>query len=64
MKNIFLIIGSAILLNGCTITAPSVDLPSISVDSPVRVISPSSSYDGHSGGKGCPPGLAKQGRCK
>lgn len=65
MKKMLLFIGCTVFFTGCavrgpSVTLPSVDLPSVSVDSPVR-------YDdggySRSGGKGCPPGLAKQGRC-
>lgn len=65
----FLIIGCALLLSGCVVRGPSVEIPSVSVESPVRVISPKSShhddedYDRGHKRKGCPPGLAKQGRC-
>lgn len=74
MKQSFLLIGCAVFFTGCTVHGPSVDLPSvdvpgISIDSPVKV-APSSYEDDdhnhkhkHKGGKGCPPGLRKQGRC-
>lgn len=72
MKNIFLIIGCSMLFSGCAVRGPSIELPtiglpSVELNSPVRVVSPSSSYHDddhhHKSGKGCPPGLAKQGRC-
>lgn len=59
--------GCAVFFTGCTVRGPSVELPSVSIDFPVKVIPYGSYSDDHkhkgSHGKGCPPGLAKQGRC-
>lgn len=67
MKKLLLISACTLLFTGCVIRGPSVELPSIvvpsvSIDSPIKVNSPDSSYQ-HKQKKGCPPGLAKQGRC-
>lgn len=68
MKKFFLMCVCTVLFTGCTVRGPSVEMPSISLDPPISVVGPNSSYNDdddheHHHGKGCPPGLAKQGRC-
>lgn len=67
MKIFFLTLAVAVLCSGCVVRGPSVEVPSISVEPPIKIITPDSSHHDddhrHKSGKGCPPGLAKQGRC-
>ncbi len=65
MKKIFLIMACTVVFSGCVVRPPSLEVPSVSIEPPIKVITPDSrDYDGgHRPGKGCPPGLAKQGRC-
>lgn len=68
MKKSLLLMACAVFFTGCTVRGPSVELPSVSVpsvdiESPVKVVPSGTSGSGYKGGKGCPPGLAKKGRC-
>lgn len=65
MKKVFLIIVSTAFFSGCVVRPPSIEVPSVSIEPPIKVITPEAPYHdgGHRPGKGCPPGLAKQGRC-
>lgn len=65
MKKIFLIMVCIVIFSGCVVRPPSVEVPSVSIEPPIKIITPDSPYHdgGRKPGKGCPPGLAKQGRC-
>lgn len=60
MKTKLLIMSFVMLISGCVVHPPSVEIPEISIEPPIKIITPDS---GHSNPKGCPPGLRKQGRC-
>ncbi len=79
MKNQFLIMAGVFMLGGCVVHPAEVQVPTVTIDPPVRVITPapvitpySQPYYEHRHKsrhkhkrkyKGCPPGLRMQGRC-
>jgi hypothetical protein len=62
MKLKFLMmIMSSVLISACVVHPPSVE-----IEPPIKIITPDGQHydhDNNDNGKGCPPGLRKQGRC-
>lgn len=63
MKKFILAISCALFFTGCTVRPPSIELPSVEIDSPIKIHDEDNDHNHDGGQRFCPPGQAKKGNC-